>query len=132
MWFRRRLGNLMGHALRRVRTVAVADLRTISAARDRDVISHEEWDDLHHIPILLRGLDDDDRVQLVAMEVAFVIDESHVSRAARRAAVVTRTGIPCLAAVAGSHVAEGVLEAAIGANVAVMQDKELLYWPDAA
>ena len=132
MWFRGRLGNLMGRALRRVRTVPVADLRTLRAARDDGLISHEEWTDLHHVPILLRGLDDDERVLFVAMEVAFVVDEDDVMRAARRAAVVTTAGIPCLAAVAGRHVADAVLEAAIRVRVAVLKDKLLLFWPDAA
>jgi hypothetical protein len=130
IWYRDRAAAIFGRLFHSVRHVAFADIAAVRAAHRDGTISPAEWDDLALLDLLVRAEDDADRERFVAMEVSFRPDESDVSRAARRAAVLRRAGVDCLAAVGGEEVAPEVDLAARAAGTALFQDGALLFWPE--
>lgn len=132
IWYRDRASGIFGQVIRRVRVISFADLDEVHIARKSGVITSEEWKDLSSLDLLVQGSDSNGAMLAIAVEVAFTVDEGDVSRAARRADVIARAGVPCLAAVGGRQVPDGLLLAARAAGVAVLREGDILYWPDAA
>jgi hypothetical protein len=131
-WYRFRAASLFADTLHRVRFVGFSDLAAVRKAHRAGIISRDEWMDLRGLVFLLLGLDDANRLHTIALEVAWRLDEADVSRAARRAAVISRAGLPCTAAVGGSEGQEQILLAAQRAGVAVLREGDIVYWPEAA
>ena len=128
--FRDKAAAYLGTVLRGVRLVSVGDL-----AEDLEgVLTETECQDLLRLDVLLRGRASlgGQRVEvMVAVEVSVKLAEDDVSRAARRAALLRKSGWKALAVAAGEEVAEGVIETGAKLGVAVLKDGQQFNWAEA-
>jgi multidrug efflux pump subunit AcrA (membrane-fusion protein) len=141
-----RVGRLVGDNLERryrerasayfaqvVRRVRVVDVGAFAADIDQ-FLTEAEFDDLLALDLLLcgqvRGQPEGSEVWL-ACEISSVVDSNDVRRAAARAGLLRKAGLPALAVVAGEDATEWALELARADRVFVMQDGRRLYWHEA-
>ena len=130
-WYRDRASGIFGHVLHRVRAISFSDLEPVRRGRSEGVITSDEWKDLRSLDLLVSGLTDLGQRQVIALEVAWTLDEGDVIRAARRAGTIARVGIDCVAAVGGDIVGDAVIASARHAGVAVLREGDILHWPEA-
>jgi len=112
-----------GQYLRGLRLLRPSDLDT----HVQDVLSAEEVKDLYQADVLARGrlrAAPDGWIYLV-MEVSRVIDEGDVARSRRRADLVRKAGLPCLAAVGGERITDAARLEARHSRVVVALDGEM-------
>ena len=112
-----------GQYLRGLRLLRPSDLDT----HVQDVLSAEEVKDLYQADVLARGrlrAAPDGWIYLV-MEVSRVIDEGDVARSRRRADLVRKAGLPCLAAVGGERITDAARLEARHSRVLVALDGEM-------
>ena len=67
----------------------------------------------------------------LAVEVSNVVDRRDVERAAQRAALLRKAGLPAVGAVAGRRLTQGAAVLADELRVAIAQDGDLLGWDEA-
>ncbi|MEJ5251557.1 MAG: hypothetical protein HPY54_06510 [Chthonomonadetes bacterium] len=99
-----------GHVLCRMRLLTPSDIDDLV----RPALTIAEVKDLFLADIIARGrlLEQPDQQVYLVMEVSRTIDESDVARARRRADLMRKAGLPCVAAVGGEQITEaGRLEA---------------------
>ncbi len=128
--YRERASAYFAQVVRRVRVVDVGAF----AADIEHFLTEAEFADLLALDLLLRG-------QLrgqaeapevwLACEVSSVVDSNDVRRAAARAGLLRKAGLPALAVAAGEDATDGALELAQADSVFVMQDGRRLYWDEA-
>jgi len=128
--YRERASAYFAQVVRRVRVVDVGAF----AADIEHFLTEAEFADLLALDLLLRG-------QLrgqaeapevwLACEVSSVVDSNDVRRAAARAGLLRKAGLPALAVAAGEDATDGAIELAQADSVFVMQDGRRLYWDEA-
>lgn len=99
-----------GHVLRRMRLLTPSDIDDLV----RPALTIAEVKDLFLADIIARGrlLEQPDQEVYLVMEVSRTVEESDVARARRRADLMRKAGLPCVAAVGGEQITEaGRLEA---------------------
>ena len=118
-----------GKVLRRVRVVEPPDIEEPL----RQALSDDEVVDVFRADVLARGRPasaPDSEVYLV-MEVSAVIDTTDVARARRRADLMRKAGLECLAAVAGQELTEEARLEAQHSRVFCVLDGNIQGWDDA-
>ncbi len=111
-----------GSLVRRARTLSQQELSAILGdAVDSGRLSLDETRDLAQADLVVVGTADGQPAYLV-IEVSVTIGTSDVTRAAARAALLTRTGLPARGVAAGGSVSGQVTDEAIRARVAVVLD----------
>lgn len=116
------LGSRLGMRYRRIRPLVLANEDTILAAADEGRISQSEWAELMRLDATA-SVDDPttgERGLIAAIEISKVVDRGDVLRAADRADILTRAGIPSVAVVGGERVTQGAVDAAQTRGVAVL------------
>jgi hypothetical protein len=86
------------------RDVSMPDYPPIDEAYTSGRLSDSEWDDLMRIDVAVIGRPrrkPDDPESVILIELSIVVDTSDVARAARRAAIIERLGIPVIPCVDG-------------------------------
>ena len=106
MQYRTRRRYTFGRALRRLHVVSEEGLDEIlQAAENRGVLSYTENEDISLADVIVRG-----RLRTTGVEVYLVVEVSvgvgphDVERAVRRAALLSKTGVQAIPAVAGEWV----------------------------
>ena len=115
-----------GTHLRKIRR---ADLEEIFEKATRK-LSITEVKDLSRADLILQGqlrFADQREVYLV-MEVSATLDVNDVTRASRRADLLSRAGFPCIPVVGGEKMAAAVEDSARELNVAIALDGGLMGW----
>jgi len=93
-------------------------------------LSFTEVKDLSRADLILQGQlrFADQRVVYLVMEVAATLDVNDVTRASRRADLLSRAGFPCIPVVGGEKMAAAVEDSARELNVAIALDGGLMGW----
>lgn len=113
--------------IRRPVEINLADLETALDARDRGVLTDDEWKQLLSLDFLLKGWAGPGRdapERLVALEVSQVVDSRDVQRARDRAAILTRTGLVAIPAVGGRRLTRDAATLAEQLGVRTLIDME--------
>ncbi len=100
----------------------------------QDALTREEIKDLYQADVLARGRarSAPDEWVYVVVEVSRVIDEGDVARARRRADLMRKAGLPCLAAVGGERITDNARLEARHSQVLIALDGEMQEgWQDA-
>lgn len=128
--YREKAFSYFGQILRPVHPVSLQDLLPQLEAQ----LSESEVDELLPLDLLLRGrarqLADRPEVWL-ALEVSAVVDDADVERAARRARLLRKAGLPTAAAVAGEEVTKDAAQLALQRKVLLLQDGQRFNWREA-
>jgi hypothetical protein len=106
--YRERAPAYFGRLIRRIRALSSADVAAlVDDAVDRGLLSEVEGEELTWADVVVRGKrrEDNADVYLVA-EVSWRVDGHDVERAARRAALFGRLGLPAQAVVAGKSLTD--------------------------
>jgi hypothetical protein len=127
--YRDRAPAIFGRWLHGVRSTFPNELRQVREARSAGAITPEEWDDLLNLDVLVEGRDDEERILLVALEVAWTLDEGDIRRALARAGVLEKAGLAVQPAVGGNTFAAEILELARDRGVALLQEGRPIFWP---
>jgi len=119
----------MGTVLRRIRVVEPPDVEEPL----RQALSNEEVVDVFRADVLARGrlASAPDKEVYLVMEVSAVVDTTDVARARRRADLMSRAGLECLAAVAGQELTEEARLEAQHSRVLCVLDGNVQGWDDA-
>ncbi len=118
-----------GKVLRRVRVVEPPDIEEPL----RQALSDDEVVDVFRADVLARGrlASAPDKEVYLVMEVSAVVDTTDVARARRRADLMCKAGLECLAAVAGQELTEEARLEAQHSRVFCVLDGNILGWDDA-
>ena len=120
----------LGRWIRRVKIVDTNDL----IERVEPHLDDSEIDDVMLTDLVLSGrasrLPNRPEVWL-AVEISAVVDRQDVARAARRAGLLRRAGVPAVPVVAGESVTEGAEAEAEQRGVVMLQDGSPLFWDEA-
>ena len=113
-WVSRRLKLTNPEVIRTMANPYRPDLGNLMIdAINAGAISDDEADDLEYTDIVMRGSDPDGNLVHVLIEVAFIIQETDIKRAARRADILERTVAgPTRAVVIGEYIFPEVPELA--------------------
>ena len=104
--YRERAPAYFGGLIRRARALTTEDLdELLEPAVDRGHLSEDEAKEVLHSDVVVRGRrrEDDSEVYLV-VEVSSGVGPGDVERAARRAEILSRSGVAALAVVAGKRI----------------------------
>src|SRR6266516_349760 len=104
--YRERAPAYFGGLIRRARALTTEDLdELLEPAVDRGHLSEDEAKEVLHSDVVVRGLrrEDGSEVYLV-VEVSSGVGPGDVERAARRAEILSRSGVAALAVVAGERI----------------------------
>ena len=104
--YRERAPAYFGGLIRRARALTTEDLdELLEPAVDRGHLSEDEAKEVLHSDVVVRGRrrEDDSEVYLV-VEVSSGVGPGDVERAARRAEILSRSGVAALAVVAGERI----------------------------
>jgi hypothetical protein len=67
----------------------------------------------------------------LAVEVSYIVDQNDVMRAAARAALLRKAGLPAIPVAAGKRLTQGASALATESRVVLVQDGSLVGWDDA-
>jgi DNA-binding transcriptional MerR regulator len=117
--YRERAHAYFSRLLRRLHVLSGDELTALlEEAVTQQQISEDEADDIRQADVVLRGRRREDDAEVYAVvEVSWGIGFSDVERAARRATLLARTGMPALAVVAGFWLTPEAQEPARAFNV---------------
>lgn len=122
--------NLGAHVfkrIRRARRVFPSDVSPVFEARRAGKITDAEWDDIHDLDVLAVGIEanssSESAEKYLAIELSIVVDGSDVERAARRAAILRKSGVSAEAAVDGKAITADAEQSAGRLGVAVLVRK---------
>lgn len=103
---RERAPAYFGERLRRVRALSSEDLdEVLESLVDRGLLSESDATDVRRSDLVVRGRRRDDGAEVyLVVEVSSGVEPGDVERAARRAEILSRSGIAALPAVAGSRI----------------------------
>jgi hypothetical protein len=128
--YERKAGAYFGPLLRRLRVVSPHTLEDELQAH----LSREEFQDVLQLDLLVSGqarYHPDKPEVWLAVEVSAVVDREDVSRARRRAALLSQAGYRAIPAVAGERFTMGAEDEARLHNVVLFQDGRARFWEEA-
>ncbi len=125
--FRERADGIFGRWIRRVKVVKPRELAAFEAADDAGEITEAEALAVRNLDLIVtgrRGRGADSREVMFAVEVSSTIDNDDVTRAADRAAILSRLGYPAEAVAAGNAASEPVTRLAAERGVFLLIDPQ--------
>ncbi len=124
-YYRERAHAILGRYLRKVQLINMGDL--LDEIESRTEISDEEADELMSVEAIFSAVKKKTREPVyVVLEASWVVDESDMERAIRRAAILQRLGYPAVPVVGGVEVATPVIRAATEGSVVLALDGKVL------
>jgi len=128
--YERKAAAYFGPLLRRLRVVSLHTLEDELEAH----LSPEEFEDVFQLDLLVSGqprYHPEKPEVWLAVEVSAVVDKQDVTRARRRAALLTRAGYRAIPVVAGEQATMGAEKRAREHNVVLFQDGRAQFWEEA-
>jgi hypothetical protein len=127
--YARKVAAVFGRHMRRTRLVELVTIEDELL----ETLSREEMGDLYAVDLVVTGTPwDESGAELwLAIEVSAIVDRGDVERSLRRRELLSRTGRPCLAVVAGDGATEGAHRLALREAVVMVQDGRVLGWDEA-
>jgi hypothetical protein len=130
MDYRAKVGAIFGSRLKKPKVVDAGDMWDVL----RDRLDEEEIRQIVALDLIVRGrlLPPQGEGELwLAVEVSYVVDQNDVMRAAARAALLRKAGLPAIPVAAGKRLTQGALALATESRVVLVQDGSLVGWDDA-
>ncbi len=130
MDYRAKVGAIFGSRLKKPKVVDAGDMWDVL----RDRLDEEEIRQVVALDLIVRGrllpLQGESELWL-AVEVSYVVDQNDVMRAAARAALLRKAGLPAIPVAAGKRLTQGASALATESRVVLVQDGILVGWDDA-
>jgi tetrahydromethanopterin S-methyltransferase subunit G len=130
MDYRAKVGAIFGSRLKKPKVVDAGDMWDVL----RDRLDEEEIRQIVALDLIVRGrlLPPQGEGELwLAVEVSYVVDQNDVMRAAARAALLRKAGLPAIPVAAGKRLTQGASALATESRVVLVQDGSLVGWDDA-
>jgi hypothetical protein len=130
MDYRAKVGAIFGSRLKKPKVVDAGDMWDVL----RDRLDEEEIRQIVALDLIVRGrlLPPQEEGELwLAVEVSYVVDQNDVMRAAARAALLRKAGLPAIPVAAGKRLTQGASALATESRVVLVQDGSLVGWDDA-
>ncbi len=130
MDYRAKVGAIFGSRLKKPKIVDAGDMWDVL----RDRLDEEEIRQIVALDLIVRGrlLPPQGEGELwLAVEVSYVVDQNDVMRAAARAALLRKAGLPAIPVAAGKRLTQGASALATESRVVLVQDGSLVGWDDA-
>jgi len=130
MDYRAKVGAIFGSRLKKPKVVDAGDMWDVL----RDRLDEEEIRQIVALDLIVRGrlLPPQGEGELwLAVEVSYIVDQNDVMRAAARAALLRKAGLPAIPVAAGKRLTQGASALATESRVVLVQDGSLVGWDDA-
>jgi hypothetical protein len=120
---------VFSRVLRRPRAVDPAEMWDVMEAR----LAPEDLDDVMLADVFVTGTVRSGGAEetMLVVEVSFVVDRYDVERAARRAKLMRQAGFRAVPVAAGVRLTAGSKEAALEEGVALLEQRQPIYWEEA-
>jgi len=132
-WYERRMRSIVGWMVRRPVITGVDRMERVEDARERGLLTAEDWDSLVQADMIVTGTLAADRQDIaLTIQISFAVDQHDIEGAAARAALLEKCGYRAIGLVAGKLIRTEEVELGETIGVGVLLGARILHWPAAA